>query len=66
MIGPSPSFGGKPKRAAASGAVLQAVSEADLTPSEAVQFMGLIYSFHCTLEITELEAQQVALEAPRF
>jgi hypothetical protein len=47
---------------AASGAVLEAVSEGDLTPSEGVQVMGLIDSFRRTLEITELEARVAALE----
>lgn len=51
---------------AASGAVLQAVSEGDLTPTEAVQVMGLIDSFRRTLEITELEARLAALEGQRF
>lgn len=48
---------------AASGAVLHAVSEGDLTPSEGTQVMGLIDSFRRTIEITELEARIVALEA---
>jgi hypothetical protein len=52
--------------AQAAGAVLGAVSEGDLTPSEGAQVMGLIDSFRRTLEITELEARVAALEAPRF
>ena len=50
---------------AASGAVLEAVSDGYLTPSEGAQVMGLIDSFRRTLEITELEARVAALEAPR-
>jgi hypothetical protein len=48
---------------AASGAVLQAVCEGDLTPSEGAQVMGLIDSFRRTLEITEIEARVAALES---
>lgn len=49
--------------AVAAGAVLQAVSEGELTPAEAVQVMGLIDAFRRTLETTELEARVAALEA---
>ena len=45
-----------------AGAVLGAVSEGDLTPSEGAQVMSLIDSFRCTLEVTELEARVAALE----
>lgn len=48
--------------AQAAGAVLGAVSEGDLTPSEGAQVMGLIDSFRRTLEVTELEASLAALE----
>ena len=48
--------------AQAAGAVLEAVSEGDLTPSEGAQVMGLIDSFRRTLEVTELEARAAALE----
>jgi hypothetical protein len=48
--------------AQAAAAVLEAVSEGDLTPSEGAQVMGLIDSFRRTLEITELEARVAALE----
>ncbi len=48
--------------AQAAGAVLGAVSEGDLTPSEGAQVMGLIDSFRRTLEVTELEARVAALE----
>jgi hypothetical protein len=48
--------------AQAAGALLGAVSEGDLTPSEGAQVMGLIDSFRRTLEVTELEARVAALE----
>jgi hypothetical protein len=48
--------------AQAAGAVLQAVSEGDLTPTEGAQVMGLVDSFRRTLEVTELEARLAALE----
>ena len=51
--------------AQAAGAVLGAVSEGDLAPSEGTQVMGLIDSFRRTLEVTELEARLVALEGQR-
>lgn len=46
----------------AAAAVLQAVSEGDLTPTEGAQVMGLVDSFRRTLEVTELEARVAALE----
>ena len=48
--------------AQAAGAVLQAVSEGDLTPTEGAQVMGLVDSYRRTLEVTELEARMAALE----
>jgi hypothetical protein len=48
--------------AIAAGAILQAVSSGDLTPSEAAQVMGLVDSYRRTLEVTELEARVAALE----
>ncbi len=48
--------------AAAAGAVLQAVSSGDLTPTEAAQVMGLLDCYRRTLELTELEARVAALE----
>jgi hypothetical protein len=48
--------------AQAAGAVLQAVSEGDLTPTEGAQVMGLVDSYRRTLEVTELEARVAALE----
>ena len=48
--------------AEAAGAVLEAVSEGDLTPTEGAQVMALVDSYRRTLEVTELEARLVALE----
>jgi hypothetical protein len=48
--------------AQAAGAVLEAVSMGELTPTEGAQVMGLVDSFRRTLEITELEARVAALE----
>ena len=51
--------------AEAAAAVLVAVSEGDLTPTEGAQVMGLVDSYRRTLEITELEARVAALEGQR-
>ncbi len=48
--------------AEAAAAVLQAVSEDYLTPTEATQVMSLIHSFRRVFETTELKAQVAALE----
>ncbi len=48
--------------AQAAGAVLEAVSVGDLTPTEGAQVMGLVDSYRRTLEVTELEARLAALE----
>ena len=48
--------------AEAAGAVLEAVSVGDLTPTEGAQVMALVDSYRRTLEITELEARLAALE----
>ena len=48
--------------AEAAAAVLNAVAGGELTPSEAVQVMGLIDSFRRTLEVSELETRIAALE----
>lgn len=45
-----------------AGAILQAVAEGELTPTEAAQVMSLVDSFRRTLETSELEARLVALE----
>lgn len=57
-----PSMSTASDAARAAGAVLEAVSEGEITPSEAAQVMGLIDSFRRTLEITELEERVAALE----
>jgi hypothetical protein len=46
----------------AAGAVLEAVSVGDLTPTEGAQVMGLVDAFRRTLEVTELGARVTALE----
>ncbi len=48
--------------AQAAGAVLAAVADGDLTPTEGAQVMGLVDSFRRTLEVTELELRLAALE----
>lgn len=48
--------------AEAAGAVLQAASNGELTPIEAMQIMGLVDIYRRTLEVTELEARVAALE----
>ena len=48
--------------AEAAGAVLDAVSLGELTPTEGAKVMGLVDSFRRTLEVTELEARVAALE----
>lgn len=46
----------------AAAAVLQAVSEGDLTPGEGAKVMMLVDAFRRTLETSELEARLAALE----
>ena len=46
----------------ASGSVLTAVSEGNLTPIEATRVMGLIDSYRRTLELTDIEVRLQALE----
>jgi hypothetical protein len=48
--------------AKAARAILETVSEGELTPVTAMQIMGLVDSFRRTLEVTELEARVAALE----
>ena len=48
--------------AEAAGAVLEAVSVGELTPTEGAQIMTLVDSYRRTLEVTELEARVAALE----
>ena len=48
--------------AKAAGAVLEAVSDGSLTPTEGAHIMGLVEGFRRTLETSELEARIAALE----
>jgi hypothetical protein len=48
--------------AQAAGAVLNAVSQGELTPSEGAHVMALIETYRRTLETTELERRVTALE----
>jgi hypothetical protein len=48
--------------AEAAGAVLQAVSQGELTPAEGAVVMGLVNAYRRTLETSELEARVAALE----
>ena len=47
----------------AASNVLTAVSKGALTPIEGTSVMGLINSFRCTLELTEIEERLQALES---
>ena len=46
----------------AAGSVLRAVSDVELNPIEGTRFMGLIDSYRCTLEFTDIETRIMALE----
>ena len=59
---PMPRMANAHDAAQAAGAVLEAVSVGELTPTEGAMVMGLVDSFRRTLEITELEARLAALE----
>ena len=48
--------------AKAAGAVLEAVAEGDLTPTEGAHIMALVETYRRTLETSELEARVAALE----
>ena len=48
--------------AKAAGAVLDAVSQGDLTPREGAHVMALVETYRRTLELSELEARVVTLE----
>ena len=48
--------------ARAAGAVLEAVAEGDLTPTEGAHIMALVETYRRTLETSELEARVAALE----
>lgn len=47
---------------AATGAVPEAVSSVDVTPTNTAQVMGLVDRYRRMLELTELEARVAALE----
>ena len=49
--------------AKAAGAVLGAVADGDLTPTEGAHIMGLVETYRRTLETSDLEARLAALEA---
>jgi len=48
--------------AKAAGAVLEAVAEGELTPTEGAHIMALVETYRRTLETSELEARVTALE----
>lgn len=48
--------------ATAASAVLRAVSEGDLTPTEGAHVMQLVETYRRTLELSDVEARIVALE----
>ena len=48
--------------AKAAGAVLEAVAEGDLTPTEGAHIMALVETYRRTLETSELEARVASLE----
>jgi hypothetical protein len=48
--------------AMAAGAVLGAVADGDLTPTEGAHIMALVETYRRTLETSSLEARMLALE----
>ena len=48
--------------AQAAGAILEAVADGELTPTEGTMVMGLIDGYRRVLEVSELEARIAALE----
>jgi hypothetical protein len=48
--------------AKAAGALLGAVADGELTPTEGAHIMALVETYRRTLETSELEARVVALE----
>lgn len=48
--------------ATAAGAVLDAVADGELTPTEGAHLMGLVEGYRRALETSELEMRVVALE----
>jgi hypothetical protein len=49
--------------AKAAGAVLNAVADGDLTPTEGAHIMALVETYRRTLETSDLETRIAALEA---
>jgi hypothetical protein len=49
--------------AKAAGAVLNAVADGDLTPTEGAHIMALVETYRRTLETSSLEVRVLALEA---
>jgi hypothetical protein len=49
--------------AQAAGAVLNAVADGDLTPTEGAHIMALVETYRRTLETSSLEVRVLALEA---
>lgn len=54
--------GNRRDAATAASAVLRAVSEGDLTPTEGAHVMQLVETYRRTLELSDVEARIVALE----
>ena len=57
-----PTIGSAQEASGAAAAILQAVSEGNLTPNEGARVMGLVENYRRVLEVTELEARLSALE----
>lgn len=60
-----PAINDASEAAQAAQAVLQAVSEGNITPLEGAAVMGLVESYRRTLETTELETRIEALETKK-
>jgi hypothetical protein len=59
---PFPAIQSAADAAKAAGAVLAAVAEGELTPTEGAHIMALVETYRRTLETSELEARVAALE----
>lgn len=60
---PLPAMQSAGDAARAAGAVLEAVAEGELTPTEGAHVMSLVDAYRRTLEASELEVRLAALEA---
>ena len=60
---PLPAMQSAGDAARAAGAVLEAVADGELTPTEGAHVMGLVEAYRRTLEASELEVRLAALEA---